>query len=106
MQIKAGNALAYRAQQVRRNRAETACHQVRRVAEFSVRSINGCGVANLNSGHRRNINHGHVHGDISNYGREHTANQHLAPVAEPAMNALCISRCKYSDARSLLWHET
>src|ERR1039457_7465476 len=99
--INTWNPLTYRAQQVRGNRAKAACHQVRGLAEVSVRTINRCSIANLNARYRRNIDHRNVHGDNPDYWREHTTNQHLAAVAQAPMNAVSISCGKHGDARRL-----
>src|ERR1700731_3522811 len=101
-QVKTWNTLAYRTQQIGGNRSDAARHQMRRMAELSVRSINCCGIANLNSRHRRNIDHSDVHRNNSNHGCEGSVNQHLTAVAQPAMNAVSIPCCKYTDPRRLL----
>src|ERR1700693_3321242 len=106
MKVKTWDPLAYRAQQIRGHCADTARHQMRGMAEFSVRSIDSCGIANLYSSYRCNIDHGHVHRDNSHHRLQHTANQYLAAVAQPPVNAVSISCCKDGDARRLPGHKT
>ncbi len=79
--INAGDALADGAQEIGGDGTDAAGDQVRGMDKFSVGAVDGRGVADFHAGNFGDVNHGDVHGDNSNHGRENAANEDAAAIA-------------------------
>src|SRR4029077_4010591 len=68
-------------------------------------AVNGCDLADLDAGDIRGIDHGDVHRDDTDDGRELSADQYAAAVAQRAVDAVAVTCGEYSDHRRALSHE-
>src|SRR6266404_9068465 len=98
-QINSRNAGTDGAEQVGSDGADAAGEEICGKHMFSVRAVDGGYVSQCDLGHVCDVDHGDVHGDDADDGRENTAHQHTAFVAEGAMDAVAISGGKHGDSR-------